>query len=169
MERKLIFWIFQSLNGVELIFFQIGFSYIAFFLHDHGYVIIVERDFKTMSSFQAYARSVEKIVQMKQVNVVVTVGGDEEDAMALTLKVWTLDKLDKTGSPLCIKALKLPRLPVIFLSSNIDNFSLRCSKKFGGYPREKLESFYLIGEPKFFAVDFLYFFHSYHHRDKLSF
>ncbi|KAL6049387.1 Vacuolar protein sorting-associated protein 11 [Balamuthia mandrillaris] len=50
--------------------------------------------------------------QLKQQNILVTVGDDEE-AICPTLKVWRTDKTDKTGNPLCLRAIRIPQTPPV--------------------------------------------------------
>jgi hypothetical protein len=96
-----------------------------------GFLNIVERDFVSVSSFQAYERSVTLVQQLKDSPIVISVGDDEEGSIAPVLKIWNWEKQDKTGAPLCLKQLKLQNtgpggvpLPVciqmLFVSSSID-------------------------------------------------
>ena len=43
---------------------------------------------------------------MKQSNILITIGEDEE-IQSPSLKAWNLDKIDKNENPLCIRTLKL--------------------------------------------------------------
>ncbi len=47
------------------------------------------------------------IQQLKQSNVLVSVGDDEE-SISPTIKIWNLDKTDKkSGNPLCLKSIRV--------------------------------------------------------------
>lgn len=70
-----------------------------------GFVNVVDRDFKVYS-FQAFRFSVTHAEQLKQANILVAIG-DDDDAISPTLKVWNLDKADKSGNPLCLRSIKI--------------------------------------------------------------
>ena len=59
---------------------------------------------KEMFSYQAYELRVHLIYQLKQRNIFVTVG-DDEDLQPL-IKVWNCDKRDKTGGPTMARSIK---------------------------------------------------------------
>jgi hypothetical protein len=47
------------------------------------------------------------IEQVKQKNILVTVGEDEE-AISPTVKIWNLDKIDADGFPDLVRVIKMP-------------------------------------------------------------
>jgi hypothetical protein len=71
----------------------------------NGFLNMVDRDFKVYS-FPAYRGAVSHVEQLKQSNILVTVGSDDE-GITPTLKVWNLEKADKTGNPLCLRSLRI--------------------------------------------------------------
>jgi hypothetical protein len=86
----------------------------------NGAVHFVERDFKISYSFQAYIRTVTLIEQVKQKNILVTVGEDEE-AISPTVKIWNLDKIDADGFPDLVRVIKMPNpVPVTVLAATAD-------------------------------------------------
>ncbi|XP_065898178.1 vacuolar protein sorting-associated protein 11 homolog [Dysidea avara] len=58
-----------------------------------------------VASFQAYASRVSLMYQLKQHNVLVTVGEDEE-TINPQIKVWDWDKADKMGNPRCARIIR---------------------------------------------------------------
>jgi hypothetical protein len=62
----------------------------------NGFLTVVDRDFKTRS-FQAHEYGVTHTQQLLQRNILVSVGNDEE-AVASTIKIWNFDKLDREGA-----------------------------------------------------------------------
>jgi hypothetical protein len=70
-----------------------------------GFVHIVDRGWNT-SSFPAYDRAVTHLHQMKQRNILLTIGIDEEIPCPL-LKVWNLDKSDRNKNPVCLRVIKI--------------------------------------------------------------
>jgi hypothetical protein len=84
-----------------------------------GFVNYLSRDFSSLESFRAYEGEggVSHLLQLKQSNVLVTLGNDEKNNSPNdqpTVKFWNLDKLDKTGTnPLCLKSLRLWKITVV--------------------------------------------------------
>ncbi|XP_074656340.1 vacuolar protein sorting-associated protein 11 homolog [Tubulanus polymorphus] len=58
-----------------------------------------------VTSFAAYAIRVTHLFQLKQHNILVTVGEDEPGTNPL-IKVWNLDKIDKSGIPTCSRIVR---------------------------------------------------------------
>ncbi|XP_013381879.1 vacuolar protein sorting-associated protein 11 homolog [Lingula anatina] len=58
-----------------------------------------------VNSFKAYGIRVSHLYQLKQHNILVTIGEDEEGINPL-IKVWNLDKPDKFGSPTCTRIVR---------------------------------------------------------------
>jgi hypothetical protein len=74
--------------------------------------MFLERDFSISESFQAYKRSIIAIHQLKHMNILVTLGEDEE-IISPTVKIWNLDKKDKSGvKALVLRSVKFPKLVV---------------------------------------------------------
>jgi len=89
-----------------------------------GYIHIADRQFN-LSSFQAYGVAVTHLYQLKQRNVLVSVGvralstqrfvfvfcltvlQDDEEGINPTIKVWHLDKSDKDKNPFCTRVMKV--------------------------------------------------------------
>ncbi|XP_074607896.1 vacuolar protein sorting-associated protein 11 homolog isoform X1 [Acropora palmata] len=65
-----------------------------------GFVHFLSRDL-TITSFKAYEIRVSHFYQLKQQNILFTVGEDEVDGIDPIIRVWTLDKMDKYGNPVC--------------------------------------------------------------------
>ncbi|XP_068706072.1 vacuolar protein sorting-associated protein 11 homolog isoform X2 [Montipora foliosa] len=65
-----------------------------------GFVHFLCRDL-TITSFKAYEIRVSHFFQLKQQNILFTVGEDEVDGIDPIMRVWTLDKIDKYGNPVC--------------------------------------------------------------------
>jgi hypothetical protein len=78
-------------------------------LHADGYLNIVDREFK-VNSFQAHVYAVTHVHQMKDRNIVVSIGHDEERAS--TVKIWNLDKLDKEDRPMQLKSFNVEKYTV---------------------------------------------------------
>jgi hypothetical protein len=55
----------------------------------------VDRDFK-IESHRAYAYSVNHLFQLKQRNILISVGRDD-DTLSETIKIWNTEKIDKIG------------------------------------------------------------------------
>ncbi|XP_046405210.1 vacuolar protein sorting-associated protein 11 homolog isoform X2 [Ischnura elegans] len=66
-----------------------------------GNVHLVDRIFQ-ITTFPAYAYSVDLCEQIRNAPLLVTVGGDEPGAYPL-IKVWNLEKRDKGGLPICVR------------------------------------------------------------------
>jgi len=66
-----------------------------------GYVHIADRNF-TLTSFQAYEVSVSHLKQMKQRNVLISIGNDTE-GINPTVKVWNLEG----KAPVCVRSIKI--------------------------------------------------------------
>ncbi|XP_061416593.1 LOW QUALITY PROTEIN: vacuolar protein sorting-associated protein 11 homolog [Lethenteron reissneri] len=58
-----------------------------------------------LSSFKAYELRVSHLYQLKQHNLFVSVGEDEQGINPM-VKVWNMDKRDKTGIPLCCRIFR---------------------------------------------------------------
>ncbi|XP_069106820.1 vacuolar protein sorting-associated protein 11 homolog isoform X1 [Argopecten irradians] len=67
--------------------------------HD-GYLYLVSRQLK-LSTFKAYEIRVSHLFQLRQHNLLVSVGEDEQGVNPL-IKVWNLDKIEK-GTPVCTR------------------------------------------------------------------
>ncbi|KAH9331112.1 hypothetical protein KI387_003220 [Taxus chinensis] len=79
-----------------------------------GMVHVLDRGLKLNFNFQAHSTSVRFIQQLKQRNMLVTVGEDEATSpqlSAMSLKVFDLDKMEPEGSsttgPTCIQILRI--------------------------------------------------------------
>ena len=59
-----------------------------------------------LSSFQAYAVRLSHLFQVKQANLLVSVGEDDE-GIAPLVKVWNFDKRDQVGMPHCARMLRV--------------------------------------------------------------
>ena len=75
------------------------------FVNSDGYLNIVERDFRSVTSFQAYERHVTHVYQLKQSNILVTIGDDEE-AISPTIKVIFLNQQLTLSFGIGIKLIK---------------------------------------------------------------
>jgi hypothetical protein len=76
----------------------------------------LDRDWNPTFSFKAYVGGITHIQSLKAQSIVVTVGDDEE-AISPTIKIWNVDKKDKTGDPLCIKVIKISQpIPVTVMA-----------------------------------------------------
>lgn len=69
-----------------------------------GSMYFVNRHLELMC-FKAYELSVSHLFQMKQHNILVSIGEDEEGINPL-IKVWNFDKLDRTGNPSCSRIVR---------------------------------------------------------------
>ncbi|XP_022806826.1 vacuolar protein sorting-associated protein 11 homolog [Stylophora pistillata] len=65
-----------------------------------GFIHFLGRDL-TITSFQAYEMRVSHFYQLKQQNILFTVGEDEVEGIDPIIRVWNLDKIDKYGNPVC--------------------------------------------------------------------
>lgn len=81
---------------------------------EDGMVHVLDRGLKLNYSFQAHSGSVQFIQQLKQRNILVTIGDDETASpqlSAMCLKVFDLDKMQSEGSsttgPTCIQILRI--------------------------------------------------------------
>lgn|SRR3990167_3824471 len=86
---------------------------------DQGFVTLVERDFRKPRAFQAYQKAVQLIHQMKQRPILVSLGSEDEQVCNV-VKLWDMDKEERSGDPICLKNIilnpKSPvRIPVHFL------------------------------------------------------
>jgi WD40 repeat protein len=90
-------------------------SYLFFGTAD-GTVLVVDRSLKVVASFSAHGHTVSHIQQLKQRNILVTVGEDDAPPAgkmgASVLKLWDMDKLRgeggaAAGGPPCLKTLKV--------------------------------------------------------------
>lgn len=88
-----------------------------------GCIYLVPRDFEA-KAFQAYNRTTRLLQQLKNVNAVVSLGADDDAQLSNVLRVWNLDKDDKSGRPLCLKAIpitnKSPSTPVTCFTARED-------------------------------------------------
>nr|XP_039266743.1 vacuolar protein sorting-associated protein 11 homolog [Styela clava] len=66
---------------------------------DTGHIHIVNHNFQ-VQSFQAYRISVSHLFQVIQHNVLASIGIDEEGVNPV-IKIWNMDKRDKSGDPFC--------------------------------------------------------------------
>lgn len=66
-----------------------------------GAVHMLNRDLDLIS-FRAYELRVSHLYQLKQHNIIVSVGSDETGTNPV-IKVWNLDKLDKSGNPMATR------------------------------------------------------------------
>lgn len=69
-----------------------------------GFVHLVDRQL-LVSSFPAYEKSVLHIKQLRQRNILLTVGFDSDPFPVL--KVWNLDKTDSQKNPLLVRSVKI--------------------------------------------------------------
>lgn len=77
---------------------------------NEGFIHLVDRDFNVYRSFQAYARFILEIEQVRLRNILVTIGNDEKDILLPTIKMWNLDKFDpESGSPELVRTIILPQ------------------------------------------------------------
>ncbi|KAK2167121.1 hypothetical protein LSH36_32g21058 [Paralvinella palmiformis] len=80
--------------------------------HD-GNLHFIDRDLQ-MSSFKAYILRVTHLYQLKQHNILITVGNDytpknprdDDEGINPLIKVWNLDKIDRSGQPLCSRIVR---------------------------------------------------------------
>lgn len=70
-----------------------------------GFINLVDRDF-TARAFQAHKRTVQLIQQLKQQPVLITLGADD-DAFSHTVKLWDMEKEERSGDPICLKTIQL--------------------------------------------------------------
>ena len=75
-----------------------------------GFLNMVDRDFN-VTSFQAYENTVTHLQQLKQRNILLSLGTDEE--IYPILKIWNLDKIDKTGTPVCMRSIPLSKINAV--------------------------------------------------------
>ncbi|ERN12390.1 vacuolar protein-sorting-associated protein 11 homolog isoform X1 [Amborella trichopoda] len=132
---------------------------------DNGSVHLLDRGLKLGYSFQAHAMSVLFVQQLKQRNVLLTVGEDESASpqlSAICLKVFDLDKMEpegsSTSSPVCVQILRIftnqfpaakitsflvleEAPPILLISIGLDNGSIYCIK--GDIARERIQRFKL--------------------------
>ena len=66
---------------------------------------MVDRDFSA-KAFQAHKRTVQLIQQLKQRSILLTLGADD-DAFSHTIKLWDMDKEERSGDPVCLKTIQL--------------------------------------------------------------
>ncbi|KAM3367069.1 hypothetical protein ACQJBY_015998 [Aegilops geniculata] len=136
---------------------------------DDGTVGLLDRGFRLSYGFQAYASSVLFLQQLKQRNVLVTVGDDDQassQSSAVCLKVFDLDKVQEEGSstttPFCVQILRVftnqfPEAkitsflvleeapPILLIAIGLDNGCIYCIK--GDIARERITRFTLQVEP----------------------
>jgi vacuolar protein sorting-associated protein 11 len=83
---------------------------------EQGYINLLDRDFSA-KAFQAH-KHIQFVQQLKQRSILVSLGS-EDDNLSNTVKVWDMEREEKTGNPLCLKTITLntnSRVPVcIFL------------------------------------------------------
>jgi hypothetical protein len=84
-----------------------------------GGIRFFDRDFKVTLAFQAYTRTISLMEQIKQKNLLVTVGEDEE-ATSPILKIWDLDHIDEEGYPEMIRSHKLSKFPATSMACLAD-------------------------------------------------
>eukprot|EP00163_Fabomonas_tropica_P014549 TRINITY_DN2645_c0_g3_i4.p1 TRINITY_DN2645_c0_g3~~TRINITY_DN2645_c0_g3_i4.p1 ORF type:complete len:454 (+),score=82.80 TRINITY_DN2645_c0_g3_i4:150-1511(+) len=94
------------------------------FADSTGMIVVADRNF-AVHSFPAYDLQVTHLVQLRQRNILVSVG-DDEDTTKATIKIWNLEKVDpKKAEPLCVKTVKIfsskfPEVPVNCLAVTED-------------------------------------------------
>eukprot|EP00795_Rhopilema_esculentum_P008547 gene8547-14548_t len=88
---------FDKLKGLEISATASGRGSILLGDND-GMIHMLDRE-QNFPSFKAYEFRTSLLFQMKQHNILVSVGEDEKGANNL-IKVWNFDKIDKSGSPL---------------------------------------------------------------------
>ncbi|KAF8656769.1 hypothetical protein HU200_060493 [Digitaria exilis] len=132
---------------------------------DDGTVGLLDRGFRLSYGFQAYASSALFLQQLKQKNVLVTVGDDDQSSSqssAICLKVFDLDKVQEEGSsttsPFCVQILRVftdqfPQAkitsfmvleeapPILLIAIGLDNGFIYCIK--GDIARERITRFKL--------------------------
>nr|KYP65778.1 Vacuolar protein sorting-associated protein 11 isogeny [Cajanus cajan] len=132
---------------------------------DDGVVCFFDRGFKFNYAFQPHSSSVLFLQQLKQRNLLVTIGEDEQltpQQSALCLKVFDLDKMQPEGSsttsPDCVGILRIftnqfPEAkitsflvleevpPILLIAIGLDNGSIYCIK--GDIARERITRFKL--------------------------
>ncbi|PUZ65642.1 hypothetical protein GQ55_3G240600 [Panicum hallii var. hallii] len=132
---------------------------------DDGTVGLLDRGFRLSYGFQAHASSVLFLQQLKQRNVLVTVGDDDQSSLqssAICLKVFDLDKVQEEGSstttPFCVQILRVftdhfPQAkitsfmvleeapPILLIAIGLDNGFIYCIK--GDIARECITRFKL--------------------------
>ncbi|KAK3753540.1 hypothetical protein QZH41_018510 [Actinostola sp. cb2023] len=70
----------------------------------NGSIHFLDRDLQ-LSSFKAFEINVSHLYQLKQHNILVSIGEDEVGINPL-VRVWNLDKMDKLGNPICCQMLR---------------------------------------------------------------
>ncbi|XP_078157750.1 vacuolar protein sorting 11 [Carex rostrata] len=132
---------------------------------DDGTVGLIDRSFKLSSAFQAHSSAVLFLQQLKQKNILVTVGDDKQPSSqqsSICLKVFDLDKVQEEGSssstPFCVQILRIftsqfPEAkitsflvleeapPIIQIAIGLDSGSVYCIK--GDIARERITRFKL--------------------------
>lgn len=88
-----------------------------FFGGADGTVIVTDRSLKVVANFPAHGHTVSHMQQLKQRNVLVTVGEDEAPPAGKVgvsvVKLWDMDKLagegggGAAGGPPCLKTIKV--------------------------------------------------------------
>ncbi|KAJ3671703.1 hypothetical protein LUZ60_007782 [Juncus effusus] len=132
---------------------------------DDGTVGLIDRSFKLSGAFQAHSSSVLFLQQLKQKNILVTVGDDKQPSAqqsSICLKVFDLDKVQEEGSssttPFCVQILRIftnqfPEAkitsflvleespPIIQIAIGLDSGAIYCIK--GDIARERITRFKL--------------------------
>ena len=72
---------------------------------DQGFVNLVQRDF-TAKAFQAHKSTVQSIQHLKGRPVLITLGAEDE-ALPHTIKLWDMEKEERSGDPICLKTIVL--------------------------------------------------------------
>lgn len=85
-----------------------------------GFLNMVDRDFN-VTSFQAYENTVTHLQQLKQRNILLSLGTDEE--IYPILKIWNLDKIDKTGTPVCMRSIPLNKINAVTTFAALEDMS----------------------------------------------
>lgn len=131
----------------------------------NGTVSLLDRSLQLQYSFPAHSSSVLFLQQLKQRNILVTVGEDEQippQQSAVCLKVFDLDKRQDEGSsassPECVQILRIftnqfPEAkitsflvfeeapPIIFIALGLENGFIYCIQ--GDFARERIKRFQL--------------------------
>lgn len=71
---------------------------------EQGYINLLDRDLSA-KAFLAH-KHIQLVQQLKQRPILVSLGS-EDDHASNTIKVWDLEREEKTGNPLCLKTITL--------------------------------------------------------------
>lgn len=73
-----------------------------------GYINVVDREFK-VTSFRAFTRTVTAMCQLRQRNLLVSVGEEDDSTITPTLKIWNFDRVDENGEPQLLKTFRMSK------------------------------------------------------------